>query len=200
MEKELEKKEDTQGVEEPNEIPKEETVSLKKFKSVWSERQKFKDELAEQEARISDYDQKIITFKAKIAEYKGIDEKLKLFESDRLKEKTDKWLEESKVLDIKEGDKGYDKVSKIKDKFTFATEEIPLSTEQIDKNAEIFGIYKDANYFEVQDVKDNTHKETTTTSLSRKDGKYFGYATPAQLAGADPKLAQKYKDEHGGKW
>lgn len=199
VEETVEETVDTQGAGE-SEQPIENTVSLKKFKSVWSEKQKLKDELAVYEAKMSDYETKVQNYTSKLEEYRGIDEKLKKWEADRLADKTNEWLEKSKVLNINEGDKGFEKINKIKEKFVFGSEEKPLTSEDIDKNNELFSIYSDANYFDVIEITDNTHKEAPTKGLKAGDGKYYGYQTPGELAAADWKKAEQWKKEHGGKW
>jgi len=203
MAKEVEKKvvEATDsGAREPIKSP-EETVSLKKFKTIWNERQGFKDDVAIKEAELSNISEKLKESTLKVKEYQGYKIKLDEWNADRLKERSDKWVEDSKILDSKEGDKNFERVSKIRSKFAFSTEETPLTNEQLEKNFELIGIYNDANYFEVENTTtENLNNAKPTPKPTVGKGKYFGYETPEKLASADYKLAEKYKKENGGHW
>jgi len=96
------------------------------------------------------------------------------------------WNKEAEIFNAKEGDKNFDKVSKVKEKFAFSTEEKPLTKEELEKNFELMSIYKDANYFEVE-TKTTTNLNNTkpTAEPIVGKGKYYGYETPEALAAGD---------------
>jgi len=56
----------------------------------------------------------------------------------------------------------------------------------LDKNFELLSIYKEANYFDVEQAPtENLNKAKPTPKPTVGKGKYYGYETPSELASAD---------------
>jgi hypothetical protein len=123
------------------------------------------------------------TFKTQVNEWKT-----KKFETDKTE-----WLKRKDIFEAKEGDKIFDKISKVKHRFKFGED---LSQEQLSTNLEMLKTYDELDYFKVDGDKTNYNSNKAVGGERKKaDGDFYGYENVEALARADWKLYEKWKKE-----
>jgi len=125
------------------------TIPKSRFNEVIKQRNEAKADLAEKESQVTDLSAKVNTLTEKEKELAAYKTKWEKTETERFENIKTKWENESKIFDIDETDKRFEKVNGVKDSFIFGTEEKPLTQPDIEKNLEKLNLLKKTGVFEV---------------------------------------------------
>lgn len=173
-------------------------VPYSRFSKYVKKARQAEGDLAEKQAELEIINAELIEANGQIELLSGYKIKMKEFDTERLTEKLNKWNEDSKILNAVEGDKIFEKIQKIKDRFSFGTEEAPLTNEQIDNNEKLFNIYLESGYLEVPKT---TTENLNTTVVDKVGpiGDFFGYGDKVALMRGNPVKWLQWQRENPGK-
>jgi len=169
--------------------PKHTEVRIKK---ALTQRDEYKDQLLESEVSNEGFKKKIEGFEGQIKELGAYKTKVESWEKKTHDDNRAEWDKRKPLFDVKEGDKLYPIVQKVKDDFSFGED---LTDEQISTNLGMLKTYDKVEYFKGE--KDSTkYNNRKPDSDHKNDGEFYGYESKEALARADWKLYEKWKKEH----
>ena len=109
----------------------------------------------------SDWKEKLKKKDDEIKRLKSIEKEHTEYVAAEQKKHADIWAARAKKFEVEESDPIYPKVQEVVSKFTFGTEETPLTPEQVKANNALFEIYDEIGHFGKPDKKDIDGKVPT---------------------------------------
>jgi len=166
-----------------------------RFRVVVGERNEARTKLAEQEVMIEGLNKTITAFDGERATLGEFKTKYEGIQAEAFRADKESWGEKAKMFNVEEGNVLFEKVSKIKDRFLTPTDR-ELTHDEVRQNLNNFKVYEDINYFGKQETTatpPNTQKPGG--DLPNEKGDFYGYKNIAELARADWRKAEQWKQE-----
>lgn len=168
-------------------------IPYSRFKSVVNERNEYRATIGELESQVETLNKKIskantdneglLEFKKELDEYKQ-----KKFNADKTK-----WDGKKKLFDVKEGDPLFEKVEKIKHRFSFGEE---LSPSQVAQNLAVISTYEEIDYFSEQKQPTGYSAKKPGGKTPAVEGDFYGYKNIEELARNDWKKAGEWFEKN----
>jgi len=163
-----------------------------RVKKALGQRDDLQGKLTESEVKIDGLNSKINGFTGQIEELGKYKTQVEDWTKNTNTKNLESWNKRKTLFAVKEGEKLFDKVSKVKDKFHLGDE---LTPEQISANLNLISTYDEIEYFKGEkDATNYNHSKPGGDQIV--GGEFYGYDSPQQLAWKDPKLYEKWRKEN----
>jgi len=161
-----------------------------RFSQVVKERNDLRAKVVEWDVEKNTYETKLKEQMETVNGLKKYESKVKEWEEKRYNDNLSQWKQRKTLFEVKEGDKLFEKVAKVKHRFQLGEE---LTPEQIQTNLEMLKTYDELDYFKVEGNSTNyNNKKPAGTPRSSED--FYGYGSREELAKNDLKLYIKWKN------
>ena len=169
----------------------ERAIPYARFKKVISERNSLLSDLAESDVKIKELETRYTTSTKEIENLQTYKTELTALREKKFNADKQSWEVSAKVFEVKEGDKNFEKVQKVKHRFKFGD----LTASEVAQNIEILKTYNEINYFDVVTNPTNYNTKKAEGSPANKTD-FYGYASIEELARNDWKKAGQWLKEH----
>ncbi|MEA1972674.1 MAG: hypothetical protein U9N34_05205 [Candidatus Cloacimonadota bacterium] len=162
-----------------------------RFSAVVGERNDLRAKKLEWEVEKKDFEKKLENQSNIVNDLKKYETQVNDIKKKRHTDNVNDWKKRSDLFNVKEGDKLFEKVNKVKHRFQFGED---LSDEQLTQNLEMLKTYDELDYFKVEDSSTNYNNKKPNGGTPQNSDNFYGFGSREELARADIKLYQKWKN------
>ena len=163
-----------------------------RFSKVIGERNNLQAEKMEWEVEKQDFEKKLTAQTEINTNLKKYEIQVNEWTAKRHSDNVESWKQRSSIFDVKEGDKLFEKVSKVKHRFKFGED---LNDAQLTQNLEMLKTYDELDYFKVEGTETNYNNKKAGGETPQNSADFYGYGSREKLASGNLKLYAKWKEQ-----
>lgn len=163
-----------------------------RFSKVIGERNELQAKAIEWEVERKEFEKKLTTQNEINANLKKYETQVNEWTAKRHTDNVNTWKQRSSIFDVKEGDKLFEKVSKVKHRFKFGDD---LDDAQLTQNLEMLKTYDELDYFKVEGTETNYNNKKAGGETPQNSDNFYGYGSREKLASGNLKLYAKWKEK-----